>query len=184
MDPALPFDWHRIFLGDHAPLYLLEVVFRVAAIYLFAVFALRVMGARGNRSLSPFETIVIIALGSAVGDGMFYPDVPLVYAWLVTAVVVALDRILEVLQLRSRAVNRAIEGSPILLLRDGALVETALGAAGLRRDELMGLLREKEVADTGEVRYAFLEPSGDLGLLRYPDGEARRVESTLPPGLV
>ena len=184
MDPAIPFDWHRIFLGDHAPLYLLEVVFRVTTIYLFAVLALRVMGARGNRSLSPFETIVIIALGSAVGDGMFYPDVPLVYAWLVTAVVVALDRVLEGLQLRSRVVSRAIVGSPILLLRDGALVEASLGEAGLRRDEVMGLLREREVADTGEVHFAFLEPSGDLGLIRYDRTDARRVESTLPADLL
>lgn len=183
MDPVPPFEWHRMFFGDHAPLFLLEVVFRVTAIYLFAVFALRVMGARGNRSLSPFETLVIIALGSATGDGMLYPDVPIVYAWLVIAAVVALDWGLDKLQLRSRLVNRAIEGTPILLIRDGAVLDEALSEAGLRRDELMGLLREREVHDTGEVRYAFIELSGDLGLLRYADAEARRVESTLPPDL-
>ena len=180
MDPVVPFDWHRMFLGDPAPMYLLEVVFRVVVIYLFAVLALRVMGARGNRSLSPFETLVIIALGSATGDSMFYPDVPIVYAWLVIAAVVGLDWILEKLQLRSPFLNRALEGSPILLVRDGAIQDQALRSAGLRRDELMGLLRECEVADTGEIRYAFLELSGQIGLLRYAPDEAGTVESTLP----
>ncbi len=39
---------------------------------------LRLMGKRGNRSLSPFANVVIIALGSATGDSMFYPQVPLI----------------------------------------------------------------------------------------------------------
>lgn len=183
MDPVTPFDWHRMFLGDHAPLYLLEVVFRVAAIYLFAVFALRMMGARGNRSLSPFETLVIIALGSATGDSMFYPDVPIVYAWLVISIVVAMDWALAKLQVRSLLVNRALEGSPILLVRDGAVIDQALVSSKLRRDELMGFLREQGVEDTGEIRYAFLELSGEIGLLRYAPDEGGQVESTLPAGL-
>lgn len=169
-----------MFLGDHAPLYLLEVVFRVVVIYLFAVFALRAMGARGNRALSPFETLVIIALGSATGDSMFYPDVPIVYAWLVIGAVVGLDWVLGKLQLRSHHLNQALEGTPLLLVHDGVVLEDALASAGLRRDELMGLLRENGVEDTGEIRYAFLELSGQLGLLRYTPDQGGRVESTLP----
>ena len=59
----------------------------------------------------------------------------------------------------------------------------ALTATGLRRDELMGLLRERGVEDTGEIRYAFLELSGEIGLLRYDAQESGAVESTLPAGL-
>ncbi len=83
MDPVSPFDWHRMFLGAEPPLYFLEIIFRIAALYTFTVLAVRLMGKRGNRNLSPFQTVVIIALGSATGDTMFYPQVPLLYAFLV-----------------------------------------------------------------------------------------------------
>ncbi|PAP75465.1 DUF421 domain-containing protein [Rubrivirga marina] len=181
MDPTTPLDWHRMFFGVEPPLFLVEIVIRIVAIYLFAAVFMRLMGKRGQRSLSPFETLVIIALGSAVGDGMFYPEVPIVYAWLVIVCVVLLDWLIDALQLRSRWTFLAMSGEPILLVRDGEVVSGGLRAARLRRNELMGLLREQEVANTGEVRYAFLEESGYLGLIRFPDGEAREGEATVPP---
>jgi len=180
MDPTTPFDWHRMFFGVQPPLFLLEIVVRVAAIYLFAAVVMRVMGNRGQRSLSPFETVVIIALGSAVGDGMFYPEVPILYAWVVISAVVLFDVALDKAQLRVRWINRVVEGGPLLLVRDGALVEEGLKAARLRRSEVMGLLREEGIEDTGEIRYAFLEGSGELGVLRYAPGDVVPRASTLP----
>lgn len=181
MDPVTPFDWQRMFFGVEPPLFLLEIVFRIVVIYLFAAVLMRVMGKRGQRSLSPFETLVIIALGSAVGDGMLYPEVPIAYAWAVITVVVLLDWVLEEAQLRSWLTFRMMSGAPILLVREGEVQAAGLRKARLRRNELMGLLREQEVADTGEVRYAFLEESGYLGLIRFPDEEAVAGEATLPP---
>ena len=47
------------------------------------------LGKRGMGELSPFELVIIVALGSAVGDPMFYADVPLVHGIIVITVVVA-----------------------------------------------------------------------------------------------
>lgn len=172
MDPVTHFDWHRIFLGDQPPLFLLEIVFRVVLIYLFAVLLMRVMGKRGAKHPTPFENVVIIALGSATGDSMFYPQIPITYACLVITVVVGLDRLMMAAQQRSQTVNTFVEGDPPLLVRHGYVVEGALSRSGLRRDELHGLLREQGVENTGEVRYAFFERTGSLGLFRYGvDGE-------------
>lgn len=41
------------------------------------------------------------------------------------------------------------------------------------------MLREHGIANTGEVRYALLELSGELGLVRYHDGEGGPGDSTL-----
>ena len=180
MDPVTPFDWHRMFLGEQPPLFVLEILFRIVAIYAFAVLLLRLMGKRGNRTLSPFENVLIIALGSAVGDAMFYPQVPILYAWVVVAVVVLLQRLLSVVQLRSARLNTFLESDPEVLVRHGEVIPDGLRAARLRPDELLGMLREQEVENTGEVRYAFLERSGQLGLLRYPEGEEREGEFTFP----
>ncbi|MGN6376143.1 MAG: DUF421 domain-containing protein [Sphingomonas sp.] len=180
MQSVTPFDWHRMFLGNEPPLYFLEILFRVAMVYVFAVFALRLMGKRGNRKLSPFQTVVVIALGSASGDTMFYPQVPLLYAFLVILVVVGLDRLFAIAQIKSARMNTFVEGNPLMMVRDGAVLPGALRRACMRRDELMGMLREQGIKDTGVIQCAFLERDGALGIYTFSQDAQRRGESTLP----
>jgi uncharacterized membrane protein YcaP (DUF421 family) len=183
MEPITPFDWERLFLGVEPTMYFLEIVFRVILIYSFAVVALRYMGKRGRRQMTPFEFVLIIALGSATGDSMFYPEVPILYAWLIILVVVVLDRGLTFLQTRSKAAYVFLEGKPRLMVRDGQVIDKSLQAEDLRREELMALLREKQISDTGELRYAFLETTGSIGLLKRAEAETAEVESTVPEEL-
>ncbi len=180
MDPITPFDWQRLFFGVEPPLYILEIILRVILIYSFAVIVLRYMGKRGKRQMSSFELVLIIALGSATGDSMLYPEVPIVYAWLIIVVMVALDRLLSELQLRFKDVNKFLEGTPRVLVREGKIVEKNLRYEQLRREEFLALLREQQITNTGEVQYAFMEQTGNLGIL--PSGSAQRFEgeSTYP----
>lgn len=88
------FDWKRIFLGDLEPAFALEVAFRTGFMFAYTIILVRLLGKRGIGQLSPFELVIIIALGSAVGDPMFYPDVPLFHAMVVVTVIVLLQRAL------------------------------------------------------------------------------------------
>lgn len=180
MDSAIPFDWHRMFLGNEPPLFFLEIVFRVVAIYLFAVVLLRFMGKRGQRQLSPFEFVVVIALGSATGDAMFYPQVPILYAWAVIVVVVVLNSLLSKAQLHSRRVNEFLEGTPRPLIWDGEVLADNVRRENLRPDEFLALLRTHGIARTGDVRYAFLERTGELGYHADDVAADRPGVSTLP----
>src|SRR5687768_8186714 len=88
------FDFQRIFLGDLPLEFALEVAFRTAFMFAFTVILVRLLGKRGMGQLSPFELVIIIALGSSVGDPMFYPDVPLFHAMVVVTVIVISQRAL------------------------------------------------------------------------------------------
>ncbi len=183
MDPITPFDWHRMFIGEQPPLFFLEILFRVLAIYLFAALCLRFMGKRGQRQLSPFEFVVVIALGSATGDAMFYPEVPILYAWAVVAAVVGLSGLLAKAQLWSVRVNRFLEGRPRPLIWEGEVVEENVRKENLRPDEFLGMLRELGIARTGDVRYAFLERSGQIGYHSNDDEARVPGVSTMPDGM-
>jgi len=50
----------------------------------------------------------------------------------------------------------------------------------MRPDEIMGMLREQWIEDTGVVRFAFLERTGTLGIFRYSEKERRSGENTFP----
>ena len=183
MDSVTPFDWHRMFIGDEPPLFFLEILFRVVVIYLFAAVCLRFMGKRGQRQLSPFEFVVVIALGSATGDAMFYPDVPILYAWVVIAAVVGLSSLVAKAQLWSVRINTFLEGTPRPLVWEGRVLDDNVRRENLRPDEFLGMLREAGIEQTGDVHYVFLERSGNIGYVTNDDPDREPGTSTFPRSL-
>lgn len=172
MEKVKYFDWHRIFLGNtNDYIYMLEIGFRVLFIYIFAVILLRYMGKRGNRSLSIFENVVIIALGSATGDAMFYPKVPLLYACVVIIIIVGANRVLQNLQLKSKRFNTFLDGVPLLLVEDGKLIKKNLTLSRVRKEELFGVLRENGIVNLSEVEMAYFERSGAISVKKYDKGK-------------
>jgi uncharacterized membrane protein YcaP (DUF421 family) len=176
-----PFDWQRMFLGDEPPLFLLEIAFRTAFMYAFTLFITRFLGKRALGDLTSFDYIIVIAIGSATGDPMIFPDVPLLHGMAVLTIVVILERLLAYWTQRSRALEAAAESTPSLLVRDGQIRYGALEHERVSEEEVLSLLRLAEVRDVGEVERAYLEPTGSLSVFRYPEGRERPVKSTFPP---
>ncbi|WP_339749328.1 DUF421 domain-containing protein [uncultured Rubinisphaera sp.] len=158
---------HRIFLGDNSLWYLFEVAFRTSFIFTYTLMLLRFMGKRGMGQLTPFEFAIIVALGSAVGDPMFYDDVPLLHTMLVIAIVIALHRFLSLITQKNEAVEKFMEGETTMLINRGEILLDTLCSERLSRDELFEMLRIEGVSQLGEVRQAFLEPSGNLAVIRW-----------------
>lgn len=168
-----PFDLERMFIGDTDLLFILEVAFRTTLIYLFALLLIRLLGKRGQGQLSPFELVIIIALGSAVGDPMFYPSVPIVHSCLVIALVVVFTRGLSILAERNETVEAFVESRPACLVIDGRIAESSMHAENLALDELFMMLREDGIEQLGQVRRAYLEPSGSISVYRFPPDEVQ-----------
>lgn len=163
----VPFDWQRIWLGDAPPLFLLEIVFRTAVIFLWLLFLLRMTGKRGLAQFSALELVIVIALGSAAGDPLFYPEVPLLHAMLALALVVGFQRVLTRLVVRSERVETFMEGVPVELVRDGVINLAALDRTNLSREDLFERLRGESVTQLGEIRRAYFEQDGNLSVIRH-----------------
>ena len=183
MDPFEPFNWYRLFIGDQPLLFYLEIVFRTVFIFIYAILLIRYMGKRGSRNLSTFENVVIIALGSATGDSLFYPQVPLLYAVLVITLIVGCSRLIQYLQLRYQPVNTFIDGYPILMIEQGKVDTEGLKLARVRQEELFGMLRCEGLTGTSKIRYAFLERSGQLSVICTKEGSEYEGTSILPSQL-
>lgn len=164
---VMPFDLARIFLGDTPPLFLLEIAFRTLVMFLWLVLLLRLTGKRGLAQLSPLELAIVIGMGSAAGDPMFYPEVPLLHGLLVLLIVVTLQRLLSHLVSRSERVETFIEGLPVELVRDGVIVTRALDRNSLSREDLFERLRAQGVRQLGEVQRVYFEQDGALSVFRH-----------------
>lgn len=176
-----PFDWHRMLFGDGiTALYLLEIAFRTAVMYLYALVFARFVGKRSVGQISPFEFIMIIIIGSAAGDPMMYAHVPLLYGIVVLTVVMLLHRIVSALTDKSERVEDVFEGEPVLVVEDGQLLEAAIGSGTISRRELMSQLRQQGIRDVGEVERAYFEPSGMFSVFQASQENQKTTESTMP----
>lgn len=176
-----PFDWQRLlWSADAPPAFLFEVAFRCVFTYLLTLAALRITGRRGVRQLSLFELSIILSLGSAAGDAMFYHDVALAHVVVVFGVVMLIYVLLNRLTERSERFSDWLEGKPVKLIADGAIVDQALRKQNLTHKELFGELRQLQVEHLGQVRMAYIEATGQVSAYFYPDDEVRPGLPILP----
>jgi len=94
-------------------------------------------------------------------------------------VIVLLSQIISLLQFKSKRIHTFIEGEPGLLIKEGQIAEDSLRKERMTRDELFSMLREERIPNTGEIRYAFLDLSGEIGLILYDEAAQKEGESTL-----
>lgn len=181
MNPEDVFNLKRMFVGDLPLLFLAEIAVRTFVLYAYALIMLRLMGRRGMRQISVFDLAIIIALGSAVGDPMFYPDVPLLHGMVVITVIVVVERLLAELVQRSETADTFLSGKPKRIVYEGRLELPEDGEVGLSREELFSELRSREVQQLGEVCVAYLEQSGEVSVFRFDEHEVIPGLPIVPP---
>lgn len=164
-EPVTPFDWQRVLLTADAPhSFLWEVAFRCVVTYLMLLATLRVTGRRGVRQLSLFELSIILSLGSAAGDTMFYHDTPLLPVALVFVLVTAMYWLFNRLTEWFPKFSDWLEGTPILLVEEGRLNAKNLNKMNLTQKELFGELRQQQIEHLGQVRRAYMEATGHMSV--------------------
>lgn len=179
-EPVVPFDWERMLIHDFPWLYLGEVALRTVFMFGVLLFALTVSGKREVRQLSVYELVLLIGLGSAAGDPMFYDDVPLSAAVVVFVVMMTCYKFITRYSDKHPKVREAIEGKPVYVIQNGCIETRNFDDEDLGQDELFSELRQMGIEHLGQVRLTILEPSGQLSLYQYQSDEIKPGLPILP----
>jgi uncharacterized membrane protein YcaP (DUF421 family)/DNA-directed RNA polymerase subunit RPC12/RpoP len=171
------FDLQRILIGDFPLLFLVEIILRTAIMFLYLMLLLRLLGKRSLVQFSLLEFMLIIALGSAVGDPMFYPNIPVVHGMAVITGVVAIERLMIWITNRSHLLEDILEGNPQRIIEDGRFDLDGLDKALLSRNEIYMKLRLSSIEQLGQVRRSYLELNGEISIFLFA---ADKVRSGLP----
>jgi uncharacterized membrane protein YcaP (DUF421 family) len=172
-DMNYKFEWGRILFNELPAHFLIEVAIRSTVMFLILLVVLKLTGKRGIKQLSVFETVIIISLGSAAGDPMFYEDVGLVPAIGVFIMVLILYRMVTWLTGKSPWFEKLVESKTESLIEDGKFSPTKFERESLSQDEFFTELRLKSVEHLGQVRKAYLETTGDASVYYYEDKDVR-----------
>lgn len=167
----LQIDWQSLLLGEESWSFLAETAFRSVIMFLIILLCLRFLGKRGIKQLSVFELGVIIGLGSAAGDPMFYKDVGLLPGLVVFLVVISLYKLVTYFINRSNRFEQFVEGKPAYVVENGRLLYSNFRKEEIARDELYMQLRLKNVTHLGQVKTAIIEADGEVSVFYFTDEE-------------
>ncbi|NTD97038.1 DUF421 domain-containing protein [Agrobacterium tumefaciens] len=137
--------------------------------YFIILVGLRLLGKRGVRQLSVFELVVIISLGSAAGDPMFYKEIGLLIPVVIFLVIVSAYRLTTYLTAKNEKIDDLIEGKCVYLIRDGVFNINDFKKEALAKDEFFADLRQQGISHLGQIEITILETSGALSVYPYPD---------------
>lgn len=167
------FEWNRVLFNELPVTFLLEVFVRSLIMFVVILVALRSSGKRGVKQLSVYELVLIIGLGSAAGDPMFYEDVGIIPAIVVFIVIIGMYRATTWLSGKSKKIEHLLEGKPICLIMNGQFSIENFKKEDLAQDEFFSELRQKNIEHLGQVRIGLIEPDGQISLFYFENEDVK-----------
>lgn len=178
------FNWRRMLLPEEFEWsFLGEVAFRTVIMFVVLLLFFKLSGKKSINQLSLFEIAIIVGLGSAAGDPMFYDDVGLLPVFVVFIVISVLYRLLTYVTLKSDKLEQIIEGKVNAVFENGLMVTRVLDSEALSYDEFFGFLRIQHVEHLGQIRAAFLEINGEISVFFQTDDQVKPGLPILPDAL-
>jgi uncharacterized membrane protein YcaP (DUF421 family) len=158
-------DYGRILLGRVPWTFAIEVVLRMAFIYLLLLVSLRLMGKRMASQMVRNELAALVALAGGVGPAVQDPKNGLVPAVAVAVVVVGVQRLVARLTKNHGAFEHLTQGDLSNLVERGTINMKALRSVALSRQRVIAHLRAAGMTNLGSVDRMYLEINGAFTII-------------------
>lgn len=145
---------------------LIVIVIRSLISFIVLLLLTRLMGKRQVSQLTFFDYIVGITIGSIAAEMSFDQNVRIING--ITSLLIwgLIPFILAIISLKSRTFQQLIDGKPTIIIKNGEILEKSMKKVFLSIEELMLLLREKNIFKISDVEIAILETNGQLSVLK------------------
>lgn len=144
----------------------LVVVVRSIIGYISLFIFTRALGKQQISQLTFFDYVLGITIGSLAGtlttdlSSRAWPHWVGLFTWAL------LSYLMQLITMKWMYAAKYINGDPNIIIMNGKIMEEALRKMKYRIDDVLQLLRDKDIFDLSEVEFAILEPSGKISVLK------------------
>lgn len=142
-----------------------EFIVRGAIVYLVLLVIVRLSGKRTVGQFTPFDLLVVMLLSEGVSNSLTGGDESLVGGLLVAVTLVSLNIGVAVLTSHSRKAADLVDGTPVLIGRDGEIFADRVQKARVGMGDVEQALRESD-CELEEMKYAILESDGTISIMK------------------
>ncbi len=150
--------------------------------YILLLIMTRVLGKTTITQISTFDFIAVLILGELVGAAMYVPDTKWQHVLFAMGIWGVLIYGTAWVTQKIRKSRELFEGHPSIVISKGYIDFQVMKKNQLDLDQLMMLLRIKDVFSIREVEYAILEANGDVSVLKkFPFANVTNNDLKLVP---
>ncbi len=161
-----------------------QLIIRTFFIYLVVVVTMRLMGKRQIGELQPFEFAIAVMISDLAAIPLADDQKELHHALIPIAVLLVCQLSISFLSIKGVRIREVICGKPILLIRDGKMLEKNMRKEMYTINDLLEQLRFNSIQNVSDVEYGILETNGQLSVLLKSNKRAVTPEDfdmELPP---
>lgn len=154
----------------------MEIVVRASLTFFFLWLLTRGLGRRELTQLSAFELILFVIMGDIIQQAVTQEDMSLVGGFLAVGTIGVWILVFSFVSYRWKRARGVMEGLPIVVVREGALLDKALKRERLTDDEVRMAARKQGIDDLADVAFGIFEPDGRFSFIQSESSEQTQQE--------
>lgn len=143
-----------------------ELIIRIVLTFLFLLLLTRIMGRKEVGQMTFFNFVSSITIGSIAATLVTNNEFAIEYGLLALFSWTLLTLIMDAIDIKTIRGRHLISGNPLIVIKDGKIIEKSLLCSRLSLDELNSLLRQQSIFSVTEVDYAIFETNGKLSVMK------------------
>lgn len=153
------------------------VLLRIITIMLLLLLStLYIMGKRPIGELPVFDFLTIIVIGAIAGADIADPKIEHLPTAFAIVVLALFQRFISLAILKSRRVRKLFTFEPTIIVRDGQFIYNNIKNINYTLEDILMLLREKNIFDITRISCGIIEANGQLSVFKKPEYEAVTVK--------
>ena len=143
----------------------MDTVLKAAAAYLIALIALRVVGRRTASQSAPFDIVVLFLFGAMTGSAIMGQDRSFTAAMTGLCTVGLMHVFVGWLKLKSTLIERLVDGTPIVVFRDGEFVKPDMRHLRMQEADIHTAMRQQGMIELDAMKFAVVERDGKISII-------------------
>jgi uncharacterized membrane protein YcaP (DUF421 family) len=124
------------------------------------------MGKREVGQMTLLDLVLILLISNSVQNAMTGPDTSVTGGLVAALTLLIINVLVTKLIYRSKKLSKIVEGSPVMLVHSGVILEKNLEDEKISKEELLQAVREHGIADFSEIYLAVLEVDGTISVVK------------------
>ncbi|RYG73516.1 DUF421 domain-containing protein [Lentibacillus lipolyticus] len=143
-----------------------ELLLRIVLSFFLLFLLARIMGRKEISQMTFFNFVSAIAIGSLSANFAVSANLSIRNGLLAITGWAVFTLIMGFIDIKSKKARKLTTGDPLIVIKNGKIMEDSLRSARLDIDSLNALLRQKNVFSIADVDYAIFETSGKLSVMK------------------
>ncbi|HEX2215608.1 MAG TPA: YetF domain-containing protein [Xanthobacteraceae bacterium] len=144
----------------------MDAILRGAAIYIGLMIILRFSGRRTMGEMTTFDFVLLLIIAETTQQALLGDDYSITNALLLITTLVAFDILLSYLKTHYHAIDRILDGLPMVLVENGRVLQERLNKSRIDEGDVLSAARRLQGLERiDQIKYAVLEANGHISIV-------------------